>query len=55
MYLDDVTLAPNAERVAAAQTTLAKTGGDFTWLLVPGLMAAVVGSGLVAASRRKRI
>jgi LPXTG-motif cell wall-anchored protein len=37
-----------------ATPTLAKTGADFQWLLVAGLTAAVVGSSLLAVSRRKR-
>jgi LPXTG-motif cell wall-anchored protein len=37
-----------------ATPTLAKTGADLQWLLVAGLMAAVIGSGLLVASRRKR-
>jgi LPXTG-motif cell wall-anchored protein len=39
---------------APAPPTLAKTGADFQWLLVSGLTAAVVGSSLLAISRRKR-
>jgi LPXTG-motif cell wall-anchored protein len=57
MFLDDVTLSPNAERVAAeaaAASNLAKTGVDFQWLLISGVTAALAGSGLIVASRRKR-
>jgi LPXTG-motif cell wall-anchored protein len=50
LFLDDAILAPNLERLALAQT-----GSDLQWLLVAGLTAAVVGSGLLVASRRKRV
>jgi len=64
MFVDDVVLTPNQERVAvaaaaeAARTTpaatLAKTGADVEWLLVTGFLAVITGSGFLAFSRRKR-
>ena len=51
MFLDDATLAPNAERVA---DELARTGASFDWLLGTGLVAIIGGLGLVALGRRKR-
>jgi LPXTG-motif cell wall-anchored protein len=54
MFVDDAVLSPNAERAAEA-AALAETGADFDWLLVAGLTSAAVGSGLVVASRRRRI
>lgn len=50
----DIIQSSSVLNVAApAPPTLAKTGVDFQLLLVSGLTAAVVGSGLVAVSRRK--
>jgi LPXTG-motif cell wall-anchored protein len=57
MFLDDVTLSPNAERVAAAAAEaarLAKTGANVEWLPLASALVVVAGAGLLALSRRKR-
>ena len=57
MFLDDVTLSPNAERVAAEEeaAALANTGPDLNWLLATGFSAVLVGAAFLASSRRRRV
>lgn len=60
MFLDDVVLSPNQQRVAEAQQarntnpTLAATGANVGWLMVAGLLAVIAGASFLAVSRRKR-
>jgi LPXTG-motif cell wall-anchored protein len=60
MFLDDVVLSPNQQRVAEAQQAantapkLAATGANVEWLMVAGLLAVIAGAGFLVASRRKR-
>jgi LPXTG-motif cell wall-anchored protein len=50
------TLAATTEPASAAPVArLAKTGANYEWLLVAGLIAVIAGSSFVAVSRRKRV
>ncbi len=51
MFVDDVVLSPNQERVALE---LAATGANVEWLFVAGLTAVIAGAGFLTVSRRKR-